>query len=180
MFAARGRYDDCPMNNCSQLGMARASTWQGPYVLDAVPVCEGALCRNGSTPDWATLCEDPHQWIEDDGTHHALCNSQDPRLEISGMHAYSRTGAAGTWHFSTEPCYNTSIVMANGSTVVVGSRERPHLLWNAQTGRPSHLYTAVMANDGSDRSWTFAQALKSDDHQHVDIVARVRRCVRAH
>lgn len=59
MFAARNRYHGCHKMDCSELAIARAPTWQGPYVLDALPVCEGPLCHNGSIPDWRVYCEDP-------------------------------------------------------------------------------------------------------------------------
>ena len=73
------------------------------------------------------------------------------------MHAYSQTGAAGTWFWQVDtPAYNTSVEMTNGTSYRLGRRERPHLLFH--DGRPTHLYTAVTA-PGSDRSWTFGQAL---------------------
>lgn len=46
MFAARNRYNGCHKMDCSQLGIARAKTWEGPYVLDELPV--GASARTGS------------------------------------------------------------------------------------------------------------------------------------
>ena len=51
-FAARNRYHGCHKMDCSELGIARGLSWQGPYVLDAQPVCTGALCKNGTIPDW--------------------------------------------------------------------------------------------------------------------------------
>ena len=77
MFAARNRYNGCHKMDCSELGIARAPTWAGPYVLDALPVCDGPLCRNGTIPDWRVYCEDPYYWRDADGTWHALCNSKD-------------------------------------------------------------------------------------------------------
>ena len=74
-----------------------------------------------------------------------------------GIHAFSQTGAPGTWHWQVEgPAYNNSVTMANGSTVRIGRRERPHLLFHG--GRPTHLFTAVTWK--SDRSWTFGQGLE--------------------
>ena len=57
MFAARNRYNGCHKMDCSELGIARAASWAGPYVMDPVPVCEGPLCRNGTIPDWRVYCE---------------------------------------------------------------------------------------------------------------------------
>lgn len=140
MFAARNRYNGCHKMDCSELGIARASTWEGPYVLDALPVCSGPLCRNGTIPDWRVYCEDPYYWRDqDDGTWHALCNSKDcpsrppeppdPKpiypyfCNGHGMHAFSQTGAAGTWHWQVEqPAYNNSVTMTNGTTIHVGRR----------------------------------------------------------
>jgi hypothetical protein len=176
MFAARNRYDGCHKMDCSELGIARAKSWKGPYVLDPLPVCSGPLCKNGTIPDWRVYCEDPYYWRDEDGSWHALCNSKDcpsrppeppdptPSYPYfcngNGMHAYSRTGAAGDWHWQTsEAAYTNAVTMTNGSTVHIGRRERPHLLFG--NGRPTHLFTAVTWT--SDRSWTFGQALKTDD-----------------
>ena len=110
----------------------------------------------------------------EDGTWHALCNSKDcpsrppepPDPTPSypyycnghGMHAFSPTGAAGTWSWQVEtPAYNTTVVLANGTVAQLGRRERPHLLFH--DGRPTHLYTAVTGRATGDRSWTFGQAL---------------------
>ena len=174
MFSARNRYHGCHKVDCSELGIARAASWVGPYVLDPLPVCEGNLCKNGTIPDWRVYCEDPYYWKDvQDGTWHALCNSKDcpskppeppdPKPSYPyfcnghGMHAFSETGRSGTWHWQVEePAYNNSVEMTNGSTIRIGRRERPHLLFH--DGRPTHLFTAVTWT--SDRSWTFGQALK--------------------
>ena len=77
------------------------------------------------------------------------------------MHAYSPTGASGDWHWQTSAAaYTNAVTMTNGSTVHLGRRERPHLLFDSATGRPTHLFTAVTLDWHSDRSWTFGQALK--------------------
>lgn len=171
MFAARNRYGAWS----SQLGIARAAAWDAQYVLDADPVCSGPLCRNGSTPDWRTFCEDPFVWTDADGTYHQLCNSKDcpPRGKTPppphypylcngyGMHAYSPDGVSWTW--STTPAYDKTVELADGTTWDLGRRERPHILFDTD-GTPTHLYCAVTgalpgAMRKTDRSNNFVQAL---------------------
>ena len=76
------------------------------------------------------------------------------------MHAFSLDGKR--WQWSTVPAYNTTVRMADGSSVRLNRRERPHLLFDAD-GTPTHLYTAVTGLPGpfqhTDRCWTFVQAL---------------------
>jgi hypothetical protein len=76
---------------------------------------------------------------QEDGSWHVLCNSKDcpshppeppdPKPSYPyfcnghGMHAFSQTGAVGTWHWQVEePAYNNSVTMVNGTTVQIGRR----------------------------------------------------------
>eukprot|EP00966_Prymnesium_polylepis_P243296 5626401-Prymnesium_polylepis.1 len=90
MFAARPRansaqlvrpnghndFGGCPHSECSQLGIARAHAWDGGvtgYTMDPHPVCSAAdpHCRNSSSPDGRTFCEDPFVWHDDaDQSYH--------------------------------------------------------------------------------------------------------------
>ena len=172
MFAARrersrNSFGGCPHADCSQLGIARAARWDRPYVIDARPVCATVdpLCRNGSTPDWRTFCEDPFVWRDVDGSYHQLCNSKDcwEKTKLKGkkgrkgppppgpypyfcngfgMHAFSLDGVSWTW--SAAPAYNRSVRMAGGGVTTLSRRERPHLLFDA-AGVATHLVSLPMS-----------------------------------
>ena len=82
-----------------------------------------------------------------------------------GRHAFSRTGAAGSWTFSTTKAYDNKIQYEDGSVHMPARRERPHVLFNA-AGEPTHLYTSIQdkwksGNELNDHTYTHVQAIRT-------------------
>lgn len=61
----------------------------------------------------------------------------------AGGHAYSRDGL--NWSSWTR-CYNTSVALADGTTINFPRRERPKLLFDKE-GNPTHLYNGQFASN---------------------------------
>eukprot|EP01007_Sphenomonas_quadrangularis_P002684 NODE_443_length_1479_cov_149.490210_g327_i0.p1 GENE.NODE_443_length_1479_cov_149.490210_g327_i0~~NODE_443_length_1479_cov_149.490210_g327_i0.p1 ORF type:complete len:402 (+),score=90.41 NODE_443_length_1479_cov_149.490210_g327_i0:45-1250(+) len=95
--------------------MIRAKSYEGPY-----EVLGAKACGSG---------EDPFLYIDKRGNFHCI-NHRLPFLNISAVagHAYSRDGI--NWKIADEPAYSTTVTYTNGTTLLYGKRERPHLLFD--------------------------------------------------
>ena len=86
---------------------------------------------------------DPN-WGKEDGSW-KLPKTPVPSPGWAGGHAFSRDGLA--WSNWTR-CYNTSVALADGTTVNFPRRERPKLLFD-QSGTPTHLYNGAIPSHGN-------------------------------
>ncbi len=59
----------------------------------------------------------------------------------AGRLAYSLDGR--NWTYSSTPAYNGTIAFTNGSTLVLNRMERPVLLFDEKTRKPTHLINGV-------------------------------------
>jgi hypothetical protein len=130
----------------SVIGMARAPHWSGPYTLDPAPLF----------PQWM---EDPflfHQPETD--SFHALFHTMGGCPEV-GCHAFSKDGFS--WRVSPGGAYNFSVQLDNGATVQLKRRERPQLVVDPRSGRPTHLLNGAEAaqHDGGQEDKTFSIAV---------------------
>ena len=77
-----------------------------------------------------------------------------------GGHACSKDGHH--WRYTSAAVYNTTVKYEDGSQVTFARRERPELLFDEKTGRPTHLVTGVVEQGGggmNDRSFTLVQPI---------------------
>ena len=109
----------------------RADDWRGPYDVIATNACGPG--------------EDNYIYVDTRGHFHCLYHRapfQD--LTAQGGHAYSVDGY--TWHVSDAAAYPAAIQYRDGSVGRYGKRERPHLIFDPQTGEPTHLTNGVCLN----------------------------------
>ena len=111
-------------------------------------------------PSWGTGAlapylknEDPYLWMDTRGNFHLLAHRYDYRdgypanpnqtepLLVSG-HGFSVDGL--DWHFNVEQQpYDAVVKFANGTVQQFSTFERPHLVFDKTSGRPTHLVTAA-------------------------------------
>ena len=97
--------------------------------------------------------EDPYLWMDRRGNFHLLAHRYDYRdgyppnpnqtmpLHVSG-HGFSTDGVA--WHFNVEQQpYDALIRFHNGTTQQFSTYERPHLVFDPESGLPTHLVNGV-------------------------------------
>jgi len=112
----------------SVIGIARADDWRGPWTLPTEPIFAG-------------LEEDPF-WFYQPATnsYHALFHSMGGCSNV-GCHAFSRDSI--TWTLSTTPAYNFTISFTDGTKTTFSRRERPQLVFDPETGAPTHLINGI-------------------------------------
>ena len=65
-------------------------------------------------------------------------------VTVAGGHAFSLDGHE--WHVASAPAYSSTQEYQQGGARIYGKRERPHLLFDPVTGKPTHLTTGVCLN----------------------------------
>ena len=92
--------------------------------------------------------EDPYLFTDARSHFHCLYHVYDTSADKSqcvnstvSAHIYSEDGFE--WHTSPVQPYTTQIELVTGETVTVSTRERPRLVFDAATGRPTHLINGV-------------------------------------
>ena len=130
---------------CDSHTMLRAPAYTGPWTtVGSIPTTGGLPATYEDaflwmTPDLSSWHIIYHVYAVSDTR--AMCNGS----LVSG-HAYSADGV--TWKQSpVQPFDNTYTVAATGATMLVSTRERPKLLFNA-AGVPTHLVSAVADSTG--------------------------------
>ncbi len=98
-------------------------------LIFAGPGLSGLLCDNFAGGKEDGSCNKPKSPVPSPGW--------------AGGHAYSRDGLS--WSSWTR-CYNTSVALADGTTVNFPRRERPKLLFD-KDGTPTHLYNGQYGRD---------------------------------
>ena len=132
--------------------------------------------------------EDQNVWIDKRGNFHTLMHafrgqpndyprpgcihqpSGAPCTSVGG-HAYSKDGML--WHISPVAPYTGTVEYTDGSTVTYRARERPHLLFEPETGDPIFLLNGVgnppaggggggnVGKPGADHTFTHLQPIAS-------------------
>ena len=112
----------------SSIGIARAPDWRGPWELPSEPIFAG-------------LQEDPFWWHQPStDSYHALFHNMGGCSAV-GCHAFSRDGFS--WTLSPTPAYDYNVTFTDGTTTVFSRRERPQLVFDPDTGAPTHLINGV-------------------------------------
>ena len=138
-----GRGGD-PAREAGSDGWVTAPSWRGPYESASE---YGGPISNYDYPFEEN--EDPflfktkrgfvalfhaNTWTDSHGSHIPVASG-------AGRLAYSADGR--DWHYSQTPCYNGTIRFTNGTTLVLARMERPVLLFDEESGRPTHLINGV-------------------------------------
>jgi hypothetical protein len=133
------------------LGVAVAAHWNGTYVRQAGPIL-GADAGFGNN-------EDPFAWQDARGHFHIVDHAQSDGNVCSnanvsfdgqgcGAHLFSRDGL--TWTVGGVPVYTPEVLLANGETSVLQTRQRPQLvLSSGPTRRPLYLWNGGSFHGGN-------------------------------
>jgi len=137
----------------TRLGVAKAANWYSPFIR--------------LTDQYLDLhVEDPFIWWEDDH-YEMIAKDQSGKLTgefQSGVHASSKNGI--DWQIcDPKKAYSRKIVWDDGTSTIMGSVERPQLLF--ENGGPVCLYNAVADGPGgfrnANQTWNVATPLKNED-----------------
>ena len=135
------------------IGIASSPSWRGPWALaNTAPVLTDA----GGKPH---SCEDPTLWQSDRGWHLMV---HDQSGGFVARYAHSATGVDG-WVLHDAPTttgpYNGTVTYADGS-VAHTDVERPELVFDPVTRRPTHLVNGAFAGAaGNLSSFTLVRPL---------------------
>lgn len=116
----------------SAFWLVRGSAWNGTYAKVDPAVA--------AQPFLPVTMEDSFMYRDEVGHFHALFHIWDPTEGKVGAHAFSRDGLY--WQLSPLRAYTTRVNATDGSAIVYGRRERPHLILD-RNRRPTHLISAV-------------------------------------
>lgn len=176
------------------IGMTWTPHWNSSLWYNAVSSVnrsETDLYHNNQL--FAHPVEDPFAWYQDNmpgnsdsyhllmhGFRMGMVNRTCPGSDGNAYGAYASAPTPfGPWRFQeSRVAYHGLIQFTDGSSMCMKNRERPHLLLDKVTGRPTHLYNGVCPEtgygnhkapkgfgNGSDHCFTFVQriASKTDD-----------------
>lgn len=127
------------------LGIARAATWEGPYhMLSPMPITpQQWFCVAGQG-------EDPFLWQNARGYHllyHGMC----PTGVMQAHYAFSAD--AVTWVTATKQSYSYRVHFEDGSSRNFARMERPQLIFDPNTGMPTHIVNGVCDGSTAASSW---------------------------
>jgi hypothetical protein len=131
----------------TQIGMATAPHWKGPYTVHPEPIFEN--------PN-----EDPFVYMDTRGGLHAVFHGMDlwPGTDNVGRHAFSEDGKH--WIYSRHNAWTTTVDYEGGTSVEYSRRERPEFIFD-QEGNILALTTGVVddtvESGQQDRSFTVVQ-----------------------
>ncbi|MGG1516603.1 glycoside hydrolase family protein [Paenibacillus oryzisoli] len=155
IYKAR-RYEDIA-HGMMTIGASRAEHYQGPYrVVREDPIF----------PPEQFHLEDPFIWRTDEG-YELIAKDMEGNIcgeKHGGIHAYSANGTDWT-PFAQPKAYSREIRWDDGTTQVMGSLERPFLLF--QDGEPTHLFAATADGSGgfeaAKETWNMVIPLRKGD-----------------
>lgn len=149
-------------NNCG-LTLSAAANWTGPY---SDPICVVPYNQYPAISNYTF--EDPFLWFDSSSqTWKVLLhsyNKTDPHTQFAvGGYAESMSADPyGPWTLQdpSTPAYTTAVQFADGSQETFSRRERPKLVFDATTGKPSALISAVCPEpDGDQHCFTLGQSI---------------------
>ena len=132
-------------HTASLIGMARAPSWRGPYTMSINGF--GGSISNQQYPFDEN--EDPFLFKTKRGWHalfHAntWTDSRGNQISVAagaGRLAFSTDGQK--WTYAATPPFNGTITWSNGTTLALSRMERPVLVFDEATGKPTHLINGV-------------------------------------
>jgi hypothetical protein len=141
-----------PVSGYERIGVAKAASWRGPY---------GRTSRTdaplwGPFNDTRKFVEDPWVWNSTRGFH-MLSHGH---FDENGYYACAEH-PEGPWQFRIKPSYTNVVAMADGTQQTLVQRERPQLFFDAETKKPSILFTGVAPPGAAfyGYTYTFAQRI---------------------
>merc|ERR1712048_1364515 len=156
-----------------RIGLLVAESWKGPYVKQPEPILGDDEVMDGGL-------EDLFIWHDDRGTHmivhsQAQDHAYDMDMERGGFHHKKKRGAylfsadgKERWSLSDWELFPSEVQWDDGTTEFLLKQQRPSLLFDPNTGRPSHLITGVdFLFDpccdwyGYGSAWTLVQPISS-------------------
>jgi len=167
---------DGHVDHTERLGLLVSSAsngWKGPYTKLATPVFQDHEVQNGGL-------EDLFMWVDSRGTHlvvhsQAQDHALDPSLDRAtffhkkkrGAYAFSADGVQ-RWSLSDWELFPSEIRWDDGTTQFLLKQQRPSLIFDPVTKRPTHLITGVdfIFDDccdwyGHGSGWTLVQPLST-------------------
>jgi hypothetical protein len=154
---------------CTLVGLARAESWRGPFVVLGGPIMPFQQ-------------EDPHLYRDAAGHFHAIFHGMDPygsRLGV-GRHAFSLDGLH-PWHYfnstaigagDNETAFNNVVELVGGGSISLLRRERPELVLGGADGRtPVVLISGVQPGPPwrADQTFTLVQPVATSDQPVVTV-----------
>ena len=138
---------------CSYISLVTARDWKdnSTYINNK---------DEGIFPEITGMCaEDPFLWLDCDGNYHAFFHNMDPLryIGLDGSHAFSQDGI--TWTYGGYS-WGDYVEFDDGSSMTIGSRERPHLLFDSKDGCTPIGLTNGIVYGYHDQSYTFLQPVK--------------------
>ena len=128
---------------------------------------KNATCGGDVAAVFAHTAEDPSVFRDARGHWHMLVNALPgaclPKVQQGG-HAWSRDGV--TWSEPRVGAYNTTVRLANGSSMVCERRERPQMILDPRSGRPLAMTSGVTgcpplgASRGGSDCFTLVQRMR--------------------
>jgi len=100
--------------------------------------------------------EDPFLWDDAHGHLHLLMHELG--TGHTGLHAFSRDGSA--WTVSATRPYTGNVTFDDGSHQLMAHRERPQLVFDADTRRPVAFSTGVRPSSDDDYTYTLVNAFR--------------------
>jgi len=135
-------------DHTERIGLLVASDWRGPYVAEESPILDDDQVMNGGL-------EDLFLWQDHRGTHMIVhSQAQDHAYDLSlnqatfhhkkkrGAYLFSADGKQ-RWSLSDWELFPSEIRYEDGTTQFLLKQQRPSLIFDPSTGRPSHLITGV-------------------------------------
>ena len=162
-------FDAIILSNGSVLGMARDWDENGCSVQHLVTASEWkrndtyVMSKAYLFPELDGMCtEDAFLWRDCAGYYHALFHNMDPAryIGLDGAHAFSEDGIQ--WVYGGYS-FGDVVEFTDGTQVTLGSRERPHVMFDHQAGcTPLALTSGVVYGGGShgDQSYTLLQPIE--------------------
>jgi len=135
-------------DHTERIGLLFAPDWRGPYLKGEDPILADDEVMNGGL-------EDLFMWQDHRGTHmivhsQAQDHAYDTSLDQATFHHKKKRGAylfskdgRDRWSLSDWELYPSEIRWEDGVTEFLLKQQRPSLIFNPETGRPSHLVTGV-------------------------------------
>lgn len=156
IFKSRQYKEGFPYQSSMSIGVAKASSFEGPYEVHPEPIF--GMDKMGEI-------EDPFIWKDDQGFH---LIAKDQRGMLTGERhdgVLAHSTDAITWIPDTAPhAYSRLIRWSDGQEIRMGQLERASIL--IQDGELTHLFFATMDGPGgfnnSTRSWNMVLPLKKD------------------
>ena len=118
--------------------------------------------------------EDPFVWQQPDGTLHCLYHNGRSHTRNLGLHAFSRNGTV--WHkpadAHSDACsvgrnctalYTNEVAFVGGGSAQLTGRERPSLLFDPLTKRPTYLFNGAIPENGSQPWYAMVQAVRGKE-----------------